>query len=171
MADPTDDALRDLVESVHQLPYGRPSDRTVASMLAERRGTCSTKHEFLAAELRKHFPATKPRVIHRVYRLDRADASALFGPTVAAAVPAEGLVDVHRYLMIDMSDVAVAIDATFPGTPWDGRTSMRLACGAGDDYPCEGDPIAAKRALEAAFCTPSVREPFIAALAGTVLDT
>jgi orotate phosphoribosyltransferase len=44
-------SLIDLVEAVRALAYGRPSERTVDAMLRERRGTCSTKHLFLARAL------------------------------------------------------------------------------------------------------------------------
>lgn len=53
---PPGSSLLDLVEAVRALPYGRPSDRTVQGMLRERRGTCSTKHLFLAQALRERFP-------------------------------------------------------------------------------------------------------------------
>src|SRR5271155_2815444 len=65
-----DASLGELVESVRALPYGRPSDRTVAGMLRERRGTCSTKHLFLAEALAERFPETDPLIVHRVYTLD-----------------------------------------------------------------------------------------------------
>jgi hypothetical protein len=54
--------------------------------------------------------------------------------------------------------------ATFPGPEWDGRSALPLACGVGDDHPAGDDPDAEKRALEAEYCEPAVREPFIAAL-------
>lgn len=72
-------ALVDLVEAVRKLPYGRPSDRTVGAMLREGRGTCSTKHLFLARALAERFPETNPQIIHRVYTLDAETASRLFG--------------------------------------------------------------------------------------------
>ena len=55
-----------LVEFVRQLPYGRPSRRSVSKMFAERRGTCSLKHLFLHAALSRSFPELKPRLVHRV---------------------------------------------------------------------------------------------------------
>jgi hypothetical protein len=42
---------------------------------------------------------------------------------------------------------------------------MCLACGEGRDFPAGDDPGAEKAALEASYCDPQVREPFIAALA------
>jgi hypothetical protein len=158
-------SLVDLVEAVHALPYGRPSDRTVEGMLRERRGTCSTKHLLLARLLAECFPDTEPRIVHRVYTLDQSQARELFGAAVAAVVPENGLVDVHRFLTVVLAGQRVELDATFPGRGWDGRSSLPVACGPRRDYPAVGeDPDAEKRALEAQYCDPTIREPFIAAL-------
>lgn len=165
------DPLVALVEEVHALPYGRPADRTPAGMLREGRGTCSTKHLHLARELAERWPDTRPALVHRVYTLTPAGALAMFGPAVAAAVPPEGLTDVHRYLTIERGGRRLAIDVTFPGPRWDGRTSMPLSCGPGRDHPAAGDPDEEKRALEARHCDPAVREPFIAALAGRTVGS
>ena len=87
------------------------------------------------------------------------------GADAASAVPNGGLTDVHRYLVITLASQEVTIDVTFPtDQPWDGRRSMRLACGGGRDFPAGDDPDAEKAALEASYCDPLVREPFIAAL-------
>jgi hypothetical protein len=133
-------------------------------MLREGRGTCSTKHLFLAAVLRERFPETQPQIVHRVYRLSHEEAVRLFGKGVAARVPPAGIVDVHRYLTATVEGQRIAIDATFPGEPWDGLSSLPLACGPGQDHPAGQDPDAEKRALEAQHCDPQLREPFIAAL-------
>ena len=160
-------SLRDLVEWVRALPYGRPARRTVEAMLEERRGTCSTKHLYLAEQLALRFPLTKPQIIHRVYRLTSQDAQRAFGADVAAHVPPEGVVDVHRYLTAQIDGRQVVIDATFPSDErWDGRSSMPLACGPGIVYPAGSDPDADKRKLEQRHCDPMAREPLIAALAG-----
>jgi hypothetical protein len=165
-----DASVRDLVEWVRALPYGRPSRRTVEAMLEERRGTCSTKHLYLAEQLALRCPLIEPQIIHRVYRLTRQDAQRAFGADVAAHVPTEGVVDVHRYLTARIEGRQVVIDATFPSDQrWDGRSSMPLACGPGIDYPAGSDPDADKRMLEQRHCDPSAREPLIAAL--TDLDT
>jgi hypothetical protein len=164
---PSGASLAEVIEAVRALPYGRPSDRTVAGMLREGRGTCSTKHLFLARLLAERFPETEPLIVHRVYLLDRVRARELFGPDIAEVVPATGLVDVHRYLTITLDRERIIIDATFPGAPWDGRSSLRLACGPGSDHPTDGDPDAEKRELEGQHCDPTVRESFIIALAGT----
>lgn len=159
-----DTELRELVEAVRALPYGRPSDRTVEGMLRERRGTCSTKHLFLSQILTERFPDTRPQIVHRVYRLDRPLAGEMFGVQIAACIPIEGLVDVHRYLTIALDEQRIVVDATFPGEPWDGCSSMQLACGPGTDHPGGEQPNAEKHALEQQYCDPLAREPFIAAL-------
>src|SRR5215217_3697107 len=163
-------SLVELVEAVRALPYRRPGERSVAGLLQERCGTCSTKHAFLAHAIERHFPGLAPRIMHRVYRLQRAQARALFGERVANAVPAEGLVDVHRYLTVAMPQGTIVIDATFPGAPWDGASSMALACGPGEDEPASPDPDADKRRLEAVHCDPAAREPLIAALCACRLE-
>jgi hypothetical protein len=155
-----------MVEAVRQLDYGRPSDRTVDGMLRQRRGTCSTKHLFLAEEIQRRFPEADPQIIHRVYCLDAERARELFGSEVAAFVPQGGVVDVHRYLTAMVAGERITIDATFPGEPWDGRSPLPLACGPGEDFPAGLDPDIEKKALEREHCDPSIREPFIAALSG-----
>jgi hypothetical protein len=124
--------LRDLVEKVREIPYGRASERTSAAVLAEGRGTCSTKHLLLQERARERVPDADVRLVHRVYRLTPADAEHLFGEGAAAALPVGGLVDVHTYATALVGGRRVTLDVTFPGTPpWDGRSDMPLACGPG----------------------------------------
>jgi hypothetical protein len=105
-------------------------------------------------------------VVHRVYRLSPSDALRRFGAEVASYVPEGGLVDVHRYCVIRIGDTERVLDVTFPeGSRWSGRASMELPCGPGMDHPVTDDTDAAKRGLQERHCDPSVREPFIAALA------
>jgi riboflavin synthase alpha subunit len=158
-------SLLELVEAVRALPYGRPHERSIEGLLRERRGTCSTKHLFLARSLAERFPETQPQIVHRVYRAEREPIRASFGDSVAAVVPEDGLLDVHRYLLIQVEGRQITLDATFPGGGrWDGQSSLPLGCGPGDDILAGDDPDTDKQALEARYCDPVVREPFIAAL-------
>jgi hypothetical protein len=158
-------SLRQIVDAVQAIPYGRPTSRTAQGALGEWRGTCSTKHALLAQLLRERWPETRPRLVHRVYRVLRADVLHRYGGDVASAVPEGGLTDVHRYLVMTLAGQDVTIDVTFPGDPaWDGHRSMSLACGDGRDFPAGEDPAADKAALEASHCDRQAREPFIAAL-------
>ena len=163
---PGDASLRQVVNAVRTIPYGRPGSRTADGMIGEWKGTCSTKHALLAQLLRERWPELRPRLVHRVYRVSRESVIQRHGADAASAVPDGGLTDVHRYLVITLAGQDVTIDITFPGgQTWDGRRSMLLACGDGQDFPAGDDPDAGKAALEASYCDPLVREPFIAALA------
>jgi hypothetical protein len=51
-----------------------------------------------------------------------------------------------------------------------GGSSPPLACGPGRDYQTGEDPDAEKQALEARHCDPSIREPFIVALASELTE-
>ncbi len=160
-------SIIELVDRVRAIPYGRPSDRTVEGMLREQRGTCSTKHLYLAQQLAQQFPMTEPEIVHRIYRLDQNRARELFGEEIAQTIPPDGLIDVHRYLTIKIHRRRIAIDATFPGAPWDGRSPMPLACGPGEDLLAGEQPDHDKKTLERRHCDPAIREPFIDALAQT----
>lgn len=158
-------SLVELVEAIRTLPFGRPSEPTVERMLLEARGTSAGKHLFLAQALARRFPSTEPALVHRVHRLDRARAQALFGAEIAATIPDGGLTDVHRYLTIALEGRRVELDVSVPGRPWDGRSPLALACGPGRDYPAGADPDAELLALERAHCDATARAPFLAALA------
>jgi hypothetical protein len=160
-----DCTLVELVEAVRALPYGLPSEPTVERVLLEARGTSAGKHLLLAQLLAGRLPETEPAIVHRVYRLDPARALELFGPDIAAAVPDEGLVDVHRYLTIAVEGRRIELDASVPGLPWDGRAPLAPVCGSGRDFPAGADPDADMRALENQHCEAHARAPFIAALA------
>ena len=74
--------------------------------------------------------------------------------------------DVHRYLAIMLNGNRDRHRCHLPVRPSLGRGQFdAVACGPGTDHVAGPDPDADKRALEAAYCDPAVREPFIAALA------
>ena len=158
-------SLRDVVETLRAMPYERPSVRDVPTTLAEWRGTCSTKHALLRDVIERRWPEFEPQTVHRIYRIGHGAAFALYGPEVADTVPRGGLTDVHRYVTIDQGGGRIDLDVTFAtGVPWDGRSSMMLAAGDGDDIIAGADPDADKQRLELEHVDPAVREPFITAL-------
>lgn len=159
----TDD-LRAVVAALRAVPYGRPEPRTEEGLVAQWRGTCSTKHALLARSLAQLRPGSDPRLVHRVYRLTREEADARYGAAVAARVPAEGLVDVHTYVVATLEGRDVRLDVTFPGPAWDGVHDMPIAAAKGEDVPGGVDPVATKAALVRKHCDPTIREPFIATL-------
>ena len=97
---PGDASLCQVVNAVQAIPYGRPGARTAEGVIGEWRGTCSTKHALLAQLLAERWPESQARLVHRVYRVSRSEVLQRFGGGADGAVPAGGLTDVHRYLVI-----------------------------------------------------------------------
>lgn len=162
---PAAPSVRQVVAAAQAIPYGRPTSRTPEGVIGEWKGTCSTKHALLARLIGERWPGMRPRLMHRVYDADRTAVRQRHGAAAADAVPDGGLADVHRYLIITVDTRDVVLDVTFPGDPpWDGHSSMTLACGEGQDFPAGENPDSDKAALEGRYCDPRVREPFIAAL-------
>ncbi len=157
--------LADLVEAIRAVPYGRPRDRTPAGVVSDWRGTCSTKHALLAELTDIRWPGLEPRFVHRVYRMTPSLCRTLFGDRAVAAVPPDGVTDVHSYLTLSIQDRRVRVDATFPGQRWDGVSDMPLSCGEGFDVDGGDDPWATKSALVEQYCDDALRERVIEALA------
>lgn len=155
----------EVVNAVAGIPYGRAPGSTAVDVLAAWRGTCSGKHYLLAQALREGWPDLVVATWHRVYQLMPAQAEAFFGRSVAAVVPAEGLVDVHTYLTVEPGPASLSVDVTFPlEESWDGVSPMPLRCGDGDDVPAGDYPAVTKRWLVHHHCDPVARESFVAAL-------
>lgn len=87
--------FRQAAGHVRDLPYGRNSDRSNWGLvLAERCGTCSTKHALLAALAREHGADVELRL--GVYLMDGANTPAVAG--VLEAHGLAGLPEAHCYL-------------------------------------------------------------------------
>lgn len=152
------------VEAVSQIPYGRPAELSPEGVLADWRGTCSTKHMLLARLIGEAWPELPFSLWHRVYTVNQNWAISRWGPAVAETIPPEGLVDVHTFARVTLDAFELVIDVTFPVETWDGRSDMAVACGPGADQPAGADPLATKAALVARHCDPPAREAFLAAL-------
>jgi hypothetical protein len=160
-----------LVEAIRALPPGGQPGQTVEQMLREGRATNAARH-LLLAQLLARVPDGEPAIVHRVHRLEPAIAAELYGPRVAAAVPADGMTDVHRYITVTLAGARLAVDASAPEPRWDGRSDLGPFCGPGRDVPVGADPDADLEALELEHCDPTARASFVAALAATgVPDT
>lgn len=142
-----DCSLVELVEALRAIPLGGAPDQSAEAMLREARGTPASKHLFLRELLQARFPGTRPQVLHRLYRLDPELASRLYGPAVAGAIPPKGLIDVHRFLTVELDGRRISLDVTAAGPAWDGRSPLAPPCGPGTDVPAEGDPDRALTAL------------------------
>jgi hypothetical protein len=153
--------VRDVVEAVRRIPYGRPRLRSAEGVVRDWCGTCSTKHELLAALLRERWPDIEPRLVHRVYDLTPDVARRLFGEVAARVVPDNGVRDVHTYMTLLIDGRRVTIDATVLGKPWDGSSNMPLSCGDGADVDGGRDPRGMKARLVAENCDAAVRDRVI----------
>ena len=162
--------LVETVIEISTIPYGRPRDRTPRGVLADWRGTCSTKHTLLAAIVSEAWPECRPKLWHRVYRVTREFATRRWGEPVAAAIPRQGLVDVHTFATLDLEKAGTQVDVTFTLAGWDGRSDIALASDVGDDYPAGAEPLATKASLARAHCDYEARERFIAALSAITED-
>lgn len=110
-------AFHDAVGWVHALPYGRNGDRaSYAQVLAEQRGTCSTKHALLAALAREEQVRVPLRV--GIYFMDETNT-----PGIGGALRARGLSRVPEAHCVLVAEKSL-IDVTFPGSS--GRCAQRF---------------------------------------------
>jgi hypothetical protein len=154
-------SIQEVVEAVRQIPHARPSERSARGVVKSWRGTCSTKLLLLDAIL----PELDLRFVNRVFRLTPSAARAKLGERPAAALPPEGIVDVHTYATGVVEGRRIVIDVTFPGgSPWDGTSDMEIPWPLGEDFDAGDDPIASKEALIARLGDPKARARLIEAI-------
>jgi hypothetical protein len=83
-------SVRQVVNAVQAIPYGRPGSRTAEGVIGEWKGTCSTKHALLAQPIRERGPDLPPGLVHRVYRVSRRSVIERHGADATSAVPDGG---------------------------------------------------------------------------------
>lgn len=156
-----DASTQELVEAVRQIPHARPAERSAKGVVESWRGTCSTKLLLLRAIA----PELDLRFVNRVFRLTPSAARARLGERAAAALPSDGIVDVHTYATGVVRGRRVLIDVTFPdGKPWDGKSDMEMPWSTGEDFDAGDDPIASKEALVEQYGDPEARARLIQAI-------
>lgn len=163
-----DCTIVELVEAIRALPVGGPPGQSAEAMLREGRGTPAAKHLFLLEVLQARFPATQPRVVHRLHVLDRAHARSIYGDRAEKAVPVDGLHDVHTYLTVLLGGARQPLDATLAGHPWDGSSPLPAVCGPGEDLDAGDDPATDLARLTARLTDPR-RVDFVQAVARSAL--
>ncbi len=163
----------EIAERVRQLPYGRVRDSSdIAAVLAERRGTCSSKHRFLAA-LAHECGHTEIHLVLALYEMSERNT-----PGVGSILQAEGLTaipEAHCHLAcmglrFDFTGLASAI-----GSPFDAMIEERIVSPA--DLPLV-KPAYHRAAIDAWARAHSmdperawaIRERCIAQLAGLVSE-
>ena len=106
-------SYRGAARYLHELPYGRNSDRAdFRLVLAERRGTCSTKHALLAAvALEQNLPVSLTIGIY-----DMAEANTPGVGRVLAAHGLESIPEAHCYLAYSSRRVDITRSGVSPQT-------------------------------------------------------
>ena len=171
---------------VRDMPYQRASSPEAETVIAEWRGTCSSKHRLLQAVLEELGRATMMML-----------ATHEFTPSNSPWLPQELLDevarkpvrDVHNFLRVEASDGWFSLDATWPlaastlGLPvndeWVEGRNMRIAAEENEvyDVPEDVDPaIAKERLLERHVGAPGTparerRERFIVELGDWLTST
>lgn len=154
--------LPDIPESfalVRDMPYARASTHDPAGIVREWRGTCSTKHELLAALLAERGVSSTVMACTQEITLPPSAPPELLAQTGGQAV-----VDVHNYLIVHAPGGDMIVDATWPlsaaaaGLPvnpeWRWGENQRLAC-----IPLETWPVPAGESV-AAFKDRLLRERY-----------
>jgi hypothetical protein len=157
----------EVAEAIRALPYGRVSDpEDVAAVLRERKGTCSSKHRFLAA-LAHECGRTEVKLMLGLYEMSEDNT-----PGTGAALGTLGAIpEVHCYLAVGTERFDFTGLAAGAASPFDSLLEERAVSPA--DLPAT-KPAWHRRAMDswarARNLDPDaaweIRERCIAALAG-----
>jgi len=160
---------------VRDMPYKRAKSRAPDAIVTEWQGTCSGKH-YLLKELFQEM-GIRTKVIMCTHRFNE-DNTAHF-PESLRELTAKGPVpDVHTFLRLEMDNVWMDVDATWPaqadalGMPvnrkFESGVSMGLACNPIEYFEVPGgeEPQPFKEDLIRRFCGGDIdrREAFIQGL-------
>lgn len=94
---------------VRDLPYARASTHDPAGIVREWRGTCSTKHELLAALLAER--GIGSTVVACTQEITPPPGAP---PELVALSGGRPVVDVHNYLIVHAPEGDMVVDATWP---------------------------------------------------------
>jgi len=97
---------------VRDMRYQRASDRQPETLIREWRGTCSGKHYLLKALFAELGLVSHLIACTTETRLDPATAHERLRPILERA--SGRVVDVHNYLMVDLPEGEMVVDATWP---------------------------------------------------------
>jgi transglutaminase-like putative cysteine protease len=139
-----------LFEHVRDLPFRYPAPRDGREVLQQGAGSCSGKHNLLAALFRH----AGLQVRHMLCTHRFNDSSMAFPEHMHGALQKNEILDVHDYLQVYVDGKWIDVDATWPlalrdfGVPatedWDGKTSMVLSVVSDEHEELDGDPAKAK---------------------------
>jgi hypothetical protein len=97
---------------VRDMPYERASSRDPETTILEWRGTCSGKHYLLKALFAELGIHSRLIACSTQVDIDPADVPEELRPVVDDA--GGRIVDVHNYLVLELADGDMVVDATFP---------------------------------------------------------
>lgn len=101
--------LPEVFALVRDMPYARASTHDPAGIMGEWRGTCSTKHELLAALLAER--GLNSTVIACTQEITPPPGAP---PELLALTGGRPVVDVHNYLLVHAPGGEMVVDATWP---------------------------------------------------------
>jgi hypothetical protein len=142
---------------VRDMPYIRASSREPTAIIQEWRGTCSGKHYTLKALFAELGIPSRVMACTSVYEFDMENAH----ETIEQALAETDVkfVDVHNYLILDIPEGEMVVDATFPleSEPFGTVVNEQFVLGQSQSIACdpiqtwvvpeEGDPQAFKDEL------------------------
>ncbi len=126
-------SIEDAFALIREMPYARASTHEPSGIIAEWRGTCSTKHELLRAVLAEAGLKSSMIACTQEIKLPpNAD------PELLTLTGGQSVVDVHNYLVVHAPEGDMRVDVTWPlaaaaaGLPvnpeWVWGKDMALAC-------------------------------------------
>ncbi|MCZ7673366.1 MAG: hypothetical protein M5U34_42760 [Chloroflexi bacterium] len=124
---------------VRDMPYIRASSRAPETIIREWRGTCSGKHYTLQALFAELDIPARVMACTTIYKFGLEEAHEAVQQTLAEADVQ--FVDVHNYLILELPDGDMVVDATWPlaSKPF-GAVGQR-AVYPGEDQAIACDPI------------------------------
>jgi hypothetical protein len=148
-----------LFHAVRRLPYRSTGDRSLAGILAQRAGSCSSKHILLAALLRRHGIVARVVLAEGDFAAPLAATRGVPQAVVAAAVG--GIPDIHNVVRAVIGGRVLVLDATWHDAvkrygfrvndTWSGEGDTEVALDVERWIEGDGDIAAQKSALIGAW--------------------
>lgn len=124
---------------VRDMPYQRASDRQPETIIREWRGTCSGKHYLLKALFRELGYASRVMACTTV---EHIDPQTMPGRLKTLLEESNGrFVDVHNYLILELPDREMIVDATWPIAVLGTGLVVNESFVLGEDQQIAGEPI------------------------------
>lgn len=124
---------------VRDMPYVRASDRKPVTILLEWRGTCSGKHYLLKALFAELGLRSRVIACTATHQLDKDDFPAEYQTLLEES--GGRFVDVHNYLVLELPNGEMIVDATWPLTTKSAGLTVNESFVLGVDHVIASNPI------------------------------